>query len=135
MSGNPEYGDFNQHENAYFMERSTGDENLKQAQNAFNAKDYKKTVASFEKVSDLTNPELQYFYAIALIETDNYAKAESLLNNIKSGSSVYKDKAIWYLALSNLKQKKFNACKSYLNQISPDAEDYTQAQNLLKDLE
>ena len=67
MQGNPEYGDYNQHENAYFMERSVGDANLIEAQKAFNDKDYKKTVSAFEKVQNLTNPELQYYYAIACL--------------------------------------------------------------------
>jgi predicted Zn-dependent protease len=133
-SGNPDYNDFNQHENAYFMERSSADKNLNDAQNAFNQKDYKKAIVSFERVEDLTNPELQYFYAIALIETEHYKNAELYLNNIRSGTSVYKDKATWYLALSNLKQKKFDECKTYLNQIPADAEDYEKAQKLLKDL-
>ena len=135
MPGNPEYGDFNQHENAYFIERGDSDINLNEAQKAFNVKDYKKAVASFEKVKDMTSPELLYFYAISLIETSDYTKAELLLSNIKSGTSVYKDKATWYLALSNLKQKKFDECKTYLNQIPTDAEDYDKAQKLLKDLE
>jgi predicted Zn-dependent protease len=131
----PQYGYYSTPETAMFVERSVGDANLKEAQNAFNAKDYKKAVASFEKVTDLKNPELQYFYAISLIETNNYAKAEMLLNNIKTGTSVYKDKATWYLALSNLKQKKLEDCKIYLKQISADAEDYDKAQELLKDLD
>lgn len=135
MQGTPEYGDYNQHENAFFVERSVGDTNLNEAQKAFNDKDYKKTVLAFEKVQNLTNPELQYFYAIALIETNDFTKAEILLNTIKSESSVYKEKAVWYLALSNLKQNKLDECKMYLNQLSPDAEDYEKAQKLLKDLD
>lgn len=135
MQGTPEYGDFNQHENAFFVERSVGDANLNEAQKAFNDKDYKKTVAAFEKIQNLTNPELQYFYAIALIETNDYTKAEILLNTIKSGSSVYKEKATWYLALSYLKQNKLEECKIYLNQISADAEDYEKAQKLLKKID
>ena len=135
MQGTPEYGDYNQHENAFFVERSVGDTNLNEAQKAFNDKDYKKTVLAFEKVQNLTNPELQYFYAIALIETNDFTKAEILLNTIKSGNSVYKEKAIWYLALSNLKQNNFDECKMYLNQLSPDAEDYQKAQKLLKKID
>jgi predicted Zn-dependent protease len=131
----PQYGDYSSPETAMFVERSVGDANLKEAQNAFNAKDYKKATASFEKVTDLKNPELQYFYAISLIETNNYAKAEVLLNNIKSGTSVYKDKATWYLALSNLKQKKLQDCKTYLKQLPADSEDYDKAQELLKKLD
>lgn len=133
--GNPEYGDYNQHENAYFTERSVGDKNLNDAQKAFNEKDYNKAIISFEKVTDLTNPELQYFFAIALIETNHFRNAEIYLKNIKSGTSVYKDKAIWYLALSYLKQKKFDECKTYLKQIPRDAEDYAKAQELLKNLD
>lgn len=134
VSGNPEYSDFAQHENASFMERSSGDENAKDAQNAFNAKDYKKAVAAFDKIRVL-NPEQEYFYAIALIETDDYVNAEIFLNHMKSGGTVYKYKATWYLALSNLKQKKFDECKKYLEEIPADAEDYGKAQELLKDLE
>jgi hypothetical protein len=135
MQSNPEYSEYNTHENAMFMERSVGDENLKIAQESFNNKDYKTTVAAFEKITDLTNPELQYFYAISLIETSNYTKAEILLNNIKSGNSVYKDKATWQLALSSLKQKKYDECKNYINQMPTDAEDYEVAQKLLKKLD
>ena len=131
----PQYGDYSHPETAMFVERSVGDANLKEAQNAFNAKDYKKAAASFEKVSDMKNPELHYFYAIALIETNKYAKAETLLKEIQSGTSVYKEKATWYLALSNLKQKKLEECKIYLKQIPTDAEDYDNAQKLLKRLD
>ena len=131
----PQYGDYNQHETAVFVERSEGDANLKQAQEFFNAKEFKKAVDAFEKIEDLKNPELQYFYAIALIETKDYQKAEIFLNNVKSGTSVYKDKATWYLALSNLKQKKLEDCKSFLKQIPEDGEDYEKAQQLLKDLD
>ena len=131
----PQYGDYSNPETAMFVERSVGDANLKEAQNAFNAKDYKKAAASFEKVSDMKNLELQYFYAISLIETDNYAKAETLLKEIKLGTSVYKEKATWYLALSNLKQKKLEDCKTYLKQIPAEADDYDKAQKLLKRLD
>lgn len=131
----PEYGDYSQHEAAYFTERGADDVNLKNAQDFFNAKDYKSAVLAFEKINDLKNPELQYFYAIALIETNDFAKAEVFLNTIKSGTSVYKDKAVWYLALSNLKQNKIPECKSLLKQIPSDAEDFDKAQQLLKDLD
>lgn len=130
----PKYEDYSQHETAMFVERSVGDANLNKAQDAFNAQDYVKAVLFFEKVSDLKNPELQYFYAISLIETNNFAKAEIFLKNIKTGTSVYKDKATWNLALSNLKQKKYDKCKAYLKQIPHDAEDYDKAQKLMKDL-
>ena len=131
----PQYGDYSQQETAQFVERGDNDTNLKDAQDFFNDKQYQKAVASFEKATNLNNPELQYFYAIALIETDSYAKAELTLNNLKNGTSVYKDKATWYLALSNLKQKKIADCKMFLKQIPADADEYDKAQKLLKDLD
>src|SRR6478672_679498 len=127
---NPQYGDYNQHETAQFTERGDEDVNLKKAQDFFNDHQYQKAVLAFEKANNLNTPELQYFYAIALIETNRYAKAELALNNLKNGTSVYKDKATWYLALSSLKQNKLENCKALLQQIPADAEDYDKAQKL-----
>lgn len=131
----PQYGDYSQHDNAQFVERGDNDVNLKEVQDFFNNHEYQKAVTSFEKVTNLNNPELQYFYAIALIETNSYTKAALTLNNLRNGASVYKDKATWYLALSNLKQKKLDDCKTLLKQIPVDAEEYNKAQQLLKDLD
>ncbi len=136
QNSTPEYGDYNQHESAYFTERGAGDDvNLKMAQDFFNAKEYKSAVLAFEKVENIKNPELQYFYAIALIEINDFSKAGVFLNHIKNGNSVYKDKAIWYLALSNLKQNKISECMSLLKQIPQESEDFEKAQELLNDLE
>lgn len=135
MQNDPSYNDFNQHETAVFVERSDSNEDLKLAQEAFNKKDYKKAVEAFDKIQDFRKPELQYFYAIALIETNDYTKAELFLDQLRGGNSVYKDKATWYLALSYLKQEKKAACKSTLKEIPVDAEDFDKAQQLLKELD
>lgn len=135
MQQNPSYSDYNQHETAIFMERSNADVNVKNAQDFFNKKEYQKAVASFEKIENLTNTEMQYFYGISLIEVNDFVKGELFLNNIKGGNSIYKDKATWNLALSKLKQKKYEDCKKFLKEIPADAEDYSKAQELLKKLE
>ncbi|MBL7885863.1 MAG: tetratricopeptide repeat protein [Flavobacterium sp.] len=135
MQNDPTYGDYNQHEMAVFVERSDNNENLQKAQEAFNKKDYQQAVAAFEKIQDFRKPELQYFYAIALIETNDFTKAELFLDQLRKGNSVYKDKATWYLALSYLKQNKKDKCKLVLQQIPVEAEDYNKAQELLKELE
>lgn len=135
MQNDPSYSDFNQHETAVFVERSDSNESLQKAQEAFNKKDYQQAVAAFDKIQDFRKPELQYFYAIALIETNDYTKAELFLDQLRGGNSVYKDKATWYLALSYLKQDKKGDCKAMLQQIPADAEDYQKAQKLLNNLE
>ena len=135
QSGNPTFSDYNKYNEAHFIERSDTNQNLVDAQTFFNAKDYKKASQSFAKIEDLTNPELQLYYAISLIETNDYTKASVLLTNISQGNSVYKEEAIWYMALSSLKQKDYKTCKKQLELISQDSEKYNQAQKLLKELD
>jgi hypothetical protein len=135
MQNDANYSDYNQHDTALFMERSVGDANLKEAQEAFNTKDYKKAAAAFDKITDFRDPELQFFYAISLIETNNYTKAQLFLDQLREGNSVYKHKATWYLALSYLKQDKKEECASTLKEIPSDAEDFDKAQKLLNELE
>lgn len=134
QGGNPSYNDFSQHQTANFIERSEGNVYLKEAQDFFNANQYKKAAASFAKINEANNPEIQLYYAISSIEIDEYPKAKKLLENISNGTSVYKEDAIWYLALSNLKQNKIEPCKSYLKQIPEDSERFAEAQKLLNDL-
>lgn len=135
MQGNPEYGDFNQHENAYFTERGSIIKNLKMAQDAFNEKNYKVAIENFELVlKDYDKPEVRFFYGISLVEESRFAEAETNFTNLQKGTSIYKDKATWYLALSKLKQNQMEDCKNYIKQIPEDAEDYAKAQKLLKDL-
>ncbi|MFD2908811.1 tetratricopeptide repeat protein [Flavobacterium ardleyense] len=135
QSGNPNFSDYNKYNEAHFIERSDTNQNLVDAQTFFNAKDYKKASQSFAKIEDLTNPELQLYYAISLIESDDYAKASVLLKNISQGNSVYKEEAIWCSALSSLKQKDYKTCKKQLELISQESEKYNQAQKLLKELD
>jgi predicted Zn-dependent protease len=133
----PEYSDYNQHQNALFTERSENIfESLKLAQDAFNAKNYKDAIKYFEIVlKEYPRPEVQYFYAISLVEENRHAEAEVVLNELIKGKSVYKNTATWYFALSKLKQKDYKSCKAILKMIPNDYEDYDKVEELLKKLE
>lgn len=133
---NPSFDDYNNPEMATFIERGDVNENLKLAQDAFNAKNYKKAIPHFEDVLKVNKSHaIQYFYAISLLEDNQYQKAETNLSELKSGTSIYKNKAIWYLALSKLKQKDYDSCQKILLTIPDDFEDYDQVQELLNDLD
>lgn len=133
---NPNFEDFNQQENAYFAERGAVDKNLKQAEEAFNAKKYAAAIPFFESViKEKKTPEIQYFYGVSLLETNKIKEAEAVFNELKAGTSIYKNKAIWSLALSKLKQKDYKSCKEILLTIPSDYEDYDQVQELLKALD
>ncbi|UOX35199.1 tetratricopeptide repeat protein [Flavobacterium sediminilitoris] len=136
QTSNPKYTDYNEHQKAYFTERSDVNESLKQAQDAFNAKNFKEAVSYFKKTKQTNNLGLEeeLYYAISLIEINQYDQAENILNTLKNGKSVYKEKAIWYLGLSKLKQKEYSKCKEYLELLPESAEDYQKAQRILKEL-
>lgn len=132
----PNYNDYNQHEEAYFTERGDIIKNLKLAQDAFNAKNYPEAITNFEIVlKSHKRPEIEFYYAVSLLEVDKFAESEAVFNNLKSGTSIYKDKSTWYLALSCLKQKKYEETKEFLKQIPEDAEDYAKAEKLLDELD
>jgi TolA-binding protein len=131
----PNFNEYNQFEEANFVERGSVTTTLKNAQKAFNEKEYKKAIPLFEKIMNKkSTPEIEYYYAIALLQENDYQTSETVLNNLQFGKSIYASKAIWWLALSNLKQNKIKECKAYLKIVPKDAEDYEKAQELLDEL-
>lgn len=132
----PQYSDFDDHEQAAFVERGNAEVMLKEAQEAFNTKHYKDAVAFFEKIPTTSRTtEVTYFYAISLLETNQFSDAEKLLQSIVNLDVMYKDKALWYLALLQLKQHHLESCREYLYQIATDSEVSEKAQTLLQELE
>ena len=133
---NPSFDDYNNPEMATFIERGDVNENLKLAQDAYNAKEYRTAIPLFELIlKENKSPEIQYFYAVSLLEDNQFQKSETNLIELKSGTYIYKNKAAWYLALSKLKQKDYKSCKKILLTIPDDYEDYDQVQELLNELD
>ena len=132
-SSDPNFKDFNQFEEAHFVERGTSTENLKQAEQAYNTKNYKKAIPLFESIlKEKQTAEFQYFYAISLLEINKTSKSEAVFQKLKSGNSIYKNKAIYGLALAKLKQKEYQSCKEILLTIPKDYENYDAVEKLLK---
>ena len=135
-NSNPNFDDFNQFEDAHFVERGEQADYLKQAQDAYNGKDYKKAIPLFEAIlKEKKTAEIQYFYGISLLESNKIKESETVFSELKSGTSIYKNKAIWGLALAKLKQKEYKACKEMLLTIPADYENYDDVQKLLKVLD
>jgi tetratricopeptide (TPR) repeat protein len=135
-SQKPSFEDFNHPESAYFTERGDVDKTLKQAETAFNSGEYEKSIPLFETIlKEKKTAEIQYFYGVSLLEANEIKKAQNVFSELQSGTSAYKDKATWNLALIKLKQKNYNACKEILLTIPEDYEDYVEVQILLRELE
>lgn len=129
---NPAFSDYNDPEEASFTIRGTVDKPLKEAETAYNKGHYNDAIPLFETVlKKEKSAEILFFYGISLLEESEYKKAEAVFNELKAGNSAYKEKALWYLALSKLKQKDYESCKKILETISEDDEGYDQVQELL----
>jgi hypothetical protein len=135
-NSNPDFEDFNQYENAYLTERGEGIADLKQAETAFNTKDYKAAIPLFETIlKENKTAEIQYFYGVSLLEDNRIPEAEAVFNEIKLGNSIYKNKSIYALALAKLRQKEYKACQEILLTIPSDYENYEKVQELLDKLD
>lgn len=133
---NPSFNDYNHPGQAHFTERSNTNVNLIQAEKTFNDRKFKEAIPFFEAVlKNKKTAEIQYYYGVSLLQTNQYKKAETVFNELKSGSSVYKEKALWNLALLKLKLKDYKACKQILETISQDYEDYDEVEELLHALD
>ncbi|ALJ05267.1 hypothetical protein APS56_09095 [Pseudalgibacter alginicilyticus] len=134
---NPSYSDYNNYGNISLTVRGDNDDLLQTAENAFNNKEFAKADIAFEQLINIDgdNAELKLYQSISNIELNNFEIADDLLNDIRAGNSAYKNKATWYLALSKLKQENYKASLEILKTIPEDAEDYKQAQKLIKKLD
>ncbi|AUP78967.1 hypothetical protein [Flavivirga eckloniae] len=134
---NPSFSDYNNYETISLTVRGGQEELLKTAEDAFNNRDFETAEKAFTSLLEGGNDslELLLYKGIANMELDNFEIADNTLQNIGNGDSVYKYKAIWYLALSKLKQKEYKACSEILKGIPEDAEDYEQALKLIDKLE
>lgn len=133
----PTYGDYNKHEQMTVVRGDASVKDLIAATKAFNSGDYEKAQELLKTVlnNDPENNELKLYYAITNIELDSFEEADKYLTEITNGDSAYKDRALWYSALSKLKQKENEASIAFLKQINEDADDYKEAQKLLDKLE
>lgn len=132
----PTYGEYANYNKISLTVRGTQNELLTKAENSFNNKKFKEAETLFTELLNLEsdNQEFQLYKAISEIELDMFTEAETILTTISKENSVFKNKAIWYLALSKLKQKDYKKCVEILKMIPEDADDFSNAQKLLKKL-
>ena len=132
----PQYNDFATQPNISLVQRNSGDPLAKKAENAFNNKSFEEATDYLSELlkNDPNKQELLLYRGISQIETGAYGNAHKDLDEVASGTSVYKNEALWYKALGLLKQKKYNECKLVLIEIPPTADEYIKAQDLLEEL-
>ena len=109
---------------------------IKTAANAFNKQDYNLANVHLSRISEYfkKNDEIQLFYAISLMETDQIDMANMVLSRIVKGNSQYKDDALWYLGVIAFQNNDKETCKIYLKQISKKSDVIEKVKLLLKQL-
>lgn len=133
---NPVYSDFANHNSLEIVVRSENNEAVVAAEKAFNSKKYDEALQELTVLSNNypEDIEIALYKGICNLELNNYDKAEQIFTNISEGDSSFASKATWYKALNYLKQEKLDACKNVLESIPESAEEFKQAQKLLKKL-
>jgi len=132
----PTYDDYVKHRTMDVTVRGNSNETLETIQKLFNDKNYELANTQLSRLADYykDNAEIQLYYGITFLETDQYPMAKTTLEKIANGTSLYKYEANWYLALLALKQNDLDACKVYLERIPKDVDLSKKVNSLLKKL-
>lgn len=135
-SERPSYADYSDFESISLTQRSSANELVKKAEDAFNSKSFENASTYLKELiaQEPDNQELKLYLGIALIEINNFSGAFENLTSVASGNSVYKYEAHWYIALSYLKQNQYDKVKAELQKIPENAAEYSKTQELLKKL-
>lgn len=130
------YDQFGQHQPLFLTEKSTDAPNTASMEAAFNNGKYGEALPLLQAYT-LENPTdtLALLYqGICLLETNQLPAATNLFAAIQQGQSALKPEAIWYLALTALKEEKPVQCRQWLQTIPAESDRYQAAQDLLKKL-
>jgi thioredoxin-like negative regulator of GroEL len=115
---------------------SSGDDLLQQAVDAFNKKEYAGAASILQQVKqqDTANSFVDFYYGVALLQTDRLPEARGIFNQLYAGQSAFKFDAAFYQALGYLKENNKTGCREWLQKIPSDAPNYNKAQELLNKL-
>ncbi|MDN6280487.1 MAG: hypothetical protein L0J45_05740 [Psychroflexus sp.] len=131
----PAFTDYNQYAVVSFQSRGAENDLVKQAEDAFNSHKYTEAADSFEQLlQEDDNAEYKLYSAISLVEIDQFEKADQLYLEILKGDSVFRHEALWFGALSKLKQENKKAASQLLSQIPEETDRYRSAQKLYNKL-
>lgn len=99
-------------------------------------KDYYQTklIVSKSYVKDPDNAELAYYYAMVLMADGRAETSEKVLMPVAKGNSLYKDNAIYMLALTYLKRENTKSCREWLLKLPKRSAYYEQSRALLANL-
>jgi len=130
----PTYEDYNNYKPMHVSVKGNTSKTLDNVQKLFNDKNYTLANTHLSRLADfyIDNEEIQLYYGITFLETDQYPLAKIKFDKLLlSENPLFIDEANWYLALMALKQNDLETCKSHLIKVSKNSEHYKKANSLL----
>jgi tetratricopeptide (TPR) repeat protein len=117
------------------VQRGEADSILKAIQ-FFNKKDYQQALNLLEPITATKKDanDITIAKGECYLNLNQYDKALQSFEQVAAKNSLYKDRAIWLIAMTYLKQDKKNDCKKYLANVVPTSSFYNRAQKLMKAL-
>lgn len=134
-SNKPTYEDYNNHKPMHIGVKGSTSKTLSNVQKLFNEKNYTLANTHLSRLADyyIDNEEIQLYYGITFLETDQYALTKIKFDKLLlSKNALMINTTNWYLALMALKQNDLKLCKSYLTKISENSDYYKIANSLLE---
>jgi predicted Zn-dependent protease len=116
-------------------ERGNPDDSLLvKASDLYNRKDYSKALPFLREILTRKPGETQLKLAsgICYLQTGQFDPATGVFNEIASGTTVFKNEAVWYKALTELKQNRLDECYRILESLPAEAARYKKARELMK---
>lgn len=109
---------------------------LQQAAIAFNNEDFATAEKNLEQVRRIKPDDsfTNFYYGVSLLQNGKLAQSRVVLSALANGESAFKHQAIFYQALTYLKEGNKTACGEWLQKIPADAANYAKAQELLNKL-
>lgn len=98
---------------------------------AFNQKNFRFAIVSFEQIA-LPTEEDRYYWALALLLDGKTSQAVGLFEAMQADSLHYREEIKWYLALGYLMEGDVQKAQTLLSSIQSDEWKFEQAQTLLQ---
>jgi hypothetical protein len=106
---------------------------LEGATNLYNAKNYVAAIPMLEQIKD-SSAQALFMLGVTQLETNKFNEALNNFESLSKGSSIFADKAKWYIALTHLKNDDKTAAKTALKNINEQSDFSKQAKALAKKL-
>ena len=119
---------------ASFQTKGTSEEELVRFQVFFNNESYEQAVESID-LATIDNTELRFYYALALIGSDELTQANGLLDEVSAEAPIFTNEVKYYKALSYLRGDQPEIARELLLDISTNSSKYQAARELLQMIE